>query len=80
MVQLEKFWRFLFRPGFRMNLWLGSKAFSPFTHLHQKLQTMLSQYVYFSLILRKLEETKTKYSAPKYIVKEGDNSNSKQGD
>ena len=41
---------------------------------------MLSQYVYFSLILRKLEETKTKYSAPKYIVKEGDNSNSKQGD
>ena len=39
------------------------------THFPQKIyklrQTKLSQFVYFSLVLRELEETKTKYSAPK---------------
>ena len=30
----------------------------------QQRQTKLSQFVYFSLVLRELEETKTKYSKP----------------
>ena len=33
--------------------------------IYKLKQTKLSQYVYFSLVLREQEETKAKYSAPK---------------
>ena len=33
--------------------------------IYKLRQTKLSQFVYFSLVLREQEETKTKYSTPK---------------
>jgi hypothetical protein len=38
--------------------------------IYKLRQTKLSQFVYFSLFFREQEETKTKYSAPKWPLKD----------
>ena len=42
--------------------------------IYKLRQTKLSQFVYFSLVLREREETKTKYSAPKEMESAGEES------
>ena len=50
---------FTFTKYFLLYRWLCAQK------IYKLRQTKLSQFVYFSLVLRERDETKTKYSAPK---------------
>ena len=66
---LFNFWMIKLTIISKKSIWhFHHSKIEKYTHFPQKIyklrQTKLSQFVYFSLVLREREETRTKYSAP----------------